>query len=208
MSFLLAGSLRTRERGGKRKEIADTRGALGCSAEAASGGRSGGLWLPANVFPFRRPPPLPPQPSQPPRPGTPLSWKRHLRQAPPPKVGGGPDALRILLGGLLWRPGLGRPLSCFRVGRRPSPLQMEEKRAQDEEDSVAGVGVPGGMTPYSAPALSHWKGDVDHPHRVCPRFRQHALGPFHPDFEPVCGSLLSRVPFCSRIRLPDVQSSA
>lgn len=42
---------------GKRKEIPDTRGALGCSAEAASGDQSRGLWVPANVFPFRWTPP-------------------------------------------------------------------------------------------------------------------------------------------------------
>lgn len=58
-------------------------------------GGSRGLWLPANVFPFRRPPLLRLSLTS----LCVLSGKRHLLPAPPPKVGGSPDALHILLGG-------------------------------------------------------------------------------------------------------------
>lgn len=146
-------ALRVPEREGKRKEIADTRGALGCSAEAASGPIRGSLAAsecvsissasrsPASAFPASasRHTTVP---------------KRHLLPAPPPKVGGGPDALHILLGGLLRPPGLGRPLSCSRVGRRPSALQTEEKRARGEEDSGAGVAAPAELIRLSSSSVS------------------------------------------------------
>lgn len=117
---------------GKRKEIPDTRGALGCSAEAASGDQSRGLWVPANVFPFRWTPLLAPQPYQPPR------SVQEAAPSPGSTAQGGRQPRRLTHppGRLLRRPGLGRPLSCFRVRGRPSPPQMEEGRARDEEDSA------------------------------------------------------------------------
>ena len=75
-------------------------------------GGSRGLWLPANVFPFRRPPLLPPQPYQP------LRSVRQAAPSPGSTAQGGRQPRRLTHppGRLLQHPELGRPLSCFRVG--------------------------------------------------------------------------------------------